>query len=80
MNLIQAALLAVFPLLVIGTNALAAYLLPTLMPISRIVGIFTKPWLPGLRDYGPLVSSGAVLLAGWLVLLWLYRRKIFLRP
>jgi predicted acyltransferase len=70
----------VFPLVVIGTNALAAYLLPTLTPVRSIVGIFTKPLVPGLREWGPLVSSGAVLLAGWLILLWLYRRKIFLRP
>jgi predicted acyltransferase len=69
-----------FPLVVIGTNALAAYLLPTVMPVSRIVGIFTKPLLPALGAFGPLVASGAVLLTGWLILLWLYRRRIFLRP
>jgi predicted acyltransferase len=69
-----------FPLVVIGTNALAAYLLPTLMPVSRIVGVFTKRMAPSLRPFDTLVATGAVLLVGWLVLLWLYRRRIFLRP
>lgn len=69
-----------FPLVVIGMNALGAYLLPTVMPLGRIVGIFTKPLASALGALGPAVSAGAVLLAGWLVLFWLYQRKIFLRP
>lgn len=68
-----------FPLVVIGVNALAAYLLPTLVPIGRIVGVFTKPIAALAGSFGPLISTGAVFLAGWLLLWWLYRRKIFLR-
>jgi predicted acyltransferase len=70
----------VFPFVVIGINALAAYLLPTVMPVGRIVGIFTKPLVPMLGAAGPIVASGAVLMTGWLLLFWLYRRRIFLRP
>ncbi|MDP3071770.1 MAG: hypothetical protein Q8N18_15875 [Opitutaceae bacterium] len=69
-----------FPFVVIGVNALAAYLLNTIIPISRIVGTFTKPLVPALGIFGPVLSSGAVFFAGWLILLWLYRRKIYLRP
>jgi predicted acyltransferase len=69
-----------FPLQVIGVNALAAYLLNTLIPIGRIVGTFTKPLVPLLGIFGPVLATGAVFLAGWLMLLWLYRRKIYLRP
>jgi predicted acyltransferase len=69
-----------FPLVVVGVNALAAYLLPTIIPVSRIIGTFTKPLAKDMGAMGPLFTSGAVLLAGWLILFWLYRRKIFLRP
>ena len=69
-----------FPLVVIGVNALAAYLLPTFMPIGRIVGVFTKPLADGAGSFGPVLTTGAVLLGGWLLLWWMYRRKIFLRP
>lgn len=69
-----------FPLVVIGVNALAAYLLPAFMPIGRIVGVFTKPLAEGAGRFGPVVSTGTVLLGGWLLLWWLYRRRIFLRP
>lgn len=69
-----------WPLVIIGTNALAAYLLSTLLPIGKLAGILTKPLLPSLGPFGPVVASGAVLLLGWLILLALYRRRIFLRP
>jgi hypothetical protein len=65
---------------VIGVNALAAYLLPTILPVSKIVGTFTRPIATHLGSVGPVLSASATLLAGWLVLFWLYRRNIFLRP
>jgi predicted acyltransferase len=69
-----------FPLIVIGVNALAAYLLNTFIPISRIAGTFTKPLVPSLGVFGPVLASGAVFMFGWLILFWLHRRKIYLRP
>ena len=69
-----------FPFVVIGVNALAAYLLNTIVPVGRIVGTFTKPLVPALGGVGPVVVAGTVFAVGWLLLLWLYRRKIFLRP
>lgn len=69
-----------FPLTVIGVNALAAYMLNTIIPIRGMAGTFTKPLVPALGAFGPVVTTGAVLLVGWLILFWLYRRKIYLRP
>lgn len=69
-----------FPLAVIGVNALAAYLLNTVMPIGRMVGPFTKPLVPSLGTFGPVLATGAVFFTGWLILLWLHRRRIYLRP
>jgi hypothetical protein len=61
-------------------NSIAMYCMAQLM----------KPWVrDNLRThlgkalfagpYGPLAQSAGVLLVLWLVCLWLYRRKIFLR-
>jgi predicted acyltransferase len=69
-----------FPFVVIGVNALAAYLLNTIIPISRITGTFTKPLVPMLGEFGPVLATGAVFVVGWMILFWLYRRKIYLRP
>jgi predicted acyltransferase len=69
-----------FPLVVIGTNALSAYLGPTLVQVPRITNPFMKPIASRIGSFGPVLTTGAILLFGWLVLLWMYRRKIFLRP
>ena len=68
-----------FPFVVIGMNAIAIYLGVTLVPFNRIVGIFTNPVALHLAAFGPLFHALAVLLVEWLVLFWMYRRKIFLR-
>ena len=68
-----------FPLVVIGTNALAAYLLPTIVPVHRIIGTFTKPVAAIFGMYGPVFSAAAVLVASWSILFWMYKRKISLR-
>lgn len=69
-----------FVLTVIGMNALAAYLGPSIVPVQRIAGIFTNPIAQHIGAYGRVISTGAVLLINWAVLFWMYRRKIFLRP
>ncbi len=68
-----------FPLTVIGMNALAAYLGPTLVPIEHITGIFTKPLARSAGGFGVLIVTGAVLLVNWSVLYWMHRRRIYLR-
>ena len=68
-----------FPFAVIGMNAIAIYLGVTLVPFSRIAGVFSKPVAAHLGAYGPVCNAATVLLLEWLVLHWMYRRKIFIR-
>jgi predicted acyltransferase len=67
-----------FPFVIIGMNALAIYLAGTLVPLRRIVGIFTAGMAASLGPWGALFQAAAVLLVEWLILYWMYRRKIFL--
>ena len=72
-----------FPLIVIGMNSIAAYL------IAHVMGRFLEDTFrihlgPNVfrflgEPFMPLLQGAAVLLGFWLVLLWMYRRRIFLR-
>ncbi|MEM7385358.1 MAG: DUF5009 domain-containing protein [Verrucomicrobiota bacterium] len=72
-----------FPLLVIGMNSIAAYLIAHLIRRftagsfkthfgEDVFAVFGKGW-------APLLEGGAVLAVYWLILFWMYRRKLFLR-
>lgn len=65
-----------FPFVVIGMNAIAAYMAGTLFPLNHIVGIFTRG---ANATFEPLVRAVIVLTVEWLILYWMYRRRIFLR-
>ncbi len=72
-----------FPLVVIGMNSIAAYCFAHLFEDFLKSGFRTHLgrdvfliWGPGYR---PLLEGAAVLLALWLILYWMYRRRIFLR-
>jgi predicted acyltransferase len=75
-----------FPLAVVGMNSIAIYCLDKLTTpwiIKRLQvhlggDIFT---LYGLVDsaFAPLVQSLMVMAILWLVMYWMYRRKIFLK-
>jgi predicted acyltransferase len=72
-----------FPLVVIGMNSIAAYLIAHLferfiMDSFRIhLGQYAfQVFGPALE---PLMRGAAVLLTYWLILFWMYRRKLFLR-
>ena len=67
-----------FPFLVIGMNAVAIYMSESIIPWSRTVAIFTHPLAGTLGSFTPLFHAIAVLTIEWLVLYWMYRRKIFL--
>jgi len=69
-----------FPLLVVGMNSIAIYLMAQLWP----------SWIKTLlrahigqeffnSTYGPIWEQSSVLLVLWLICFWLYRQKIFLR-
>ena len=72
-----------FPLRVIGMNSIAAYCMAALFEDfigqslnihlgKRVFQIFGQP-------YVPLLHGAAVLLVLWLILFWMYRRKLFLK-
>ena len=72
-----------FPLIVIGLNSIAAYLIAHLF--ERFVADSFRIHL-GANFFGvpgeglqPFLLGAAVLLTFWLMLLWMYRRKLFLR-
>ena len=67
-----------FPFVVIGMNAVAIYMSESIIPWSKTVAIFTQPLAGTLGTFTPLFHASAVLTVEWLVLYWMYRRKIFL--
>ncbi len=69
-----------FPLVVIGMNSIAIYMMSQLM----------RPWVTGRLQthlgaslfngsYAPIITDCLVLLVFWLVCWWMYRRRIFLK-
>jgi heparan-alpha-glucosaminide N-acetyltransferase len=72
-----------FPLVVIGMNSIAAYMLAHLWPAFLEEDLNTHLGGGLFRAFGeaeaPLLQGAVVLLVLWLALLWMYRRRIFLR-
>jgi len=72
-----------FPLVVVGTNSIAAYLIAHLWEqfIGRnlLTNLGPKPFFVFGAGLQPLVFGASILLIDWLFLHWMYRRKIFLR-
>jgi predicted acyltransferase len=72
-----------FFFVVIGVNAITIYMAARIIPFERISGFFFGGVARRMEAYSP--SSGAiigalgVLVVEWLFLLYLYRRRIFLR-
>lgn len=72
-----------FPLLVAGLNPITLYVLWQLMA-GFIKDNFRRHFGPGIfESFGPtyvqMLERGTVLLVLWLILLWMYRRKIVIR-
>ena len=72
-----------FPLIVIGMNSIAAYVISHLWEsfvLSSLKTHFGGRVFQFLGEaYQPLLTGGGVLLVFWLILFWMYRRKLFLR-
>jgi predicted acyltransferase len=72
-----------FPLIVIGMNSIAAYVMSWLFKgfiaenLKTHLGQELFNSLGGA--YEPLLEGTAVLLVLWLILFWMYRRRVFLR-
>lgn len=67
-----------FPFVVIGMNAVAIYMSASIIPWSKVVTIFTNPLAGTLGSIATLFHAIMVLLVEWLVLYWMYKRRIFL--
>jgi predicted acyltransferase len=67
-----------FPFVVIGTNAVAIYMSQSIVPWGEIVSIFISPGASSLGTYGFLLHAVFTMVVEWLVLYWMYKRKIFL--
>jgi predicted acyltransferase len=72
-----------FPLVVIGMNSIAAYMIAHLFDnfITSSFRIHLGPNAFKIFGVGlePFLQGVAVLLIYWLFLFWMYRRKLFLR-
>jgi heparan-alpha-glucosaminide N-acetyltransferase len=72
-----------FPLAVVGVNSIAAYCIAQ-VPVRFIESSLQTHLGEGLflllgAPYKPLLFGGCTLLIEWVVLYWMYRRKIFLK-
>ena len=74
---------AAFPLIVIGANSIAAYLMTWLFKGWIIANLKTHLGQEAFRklgiEYEPTVLGAGVVLVMWLMLFWMYKRKIYLR-
>ena len=72
-----------FPLVVIGMNSIAAYCIAHLFEGFIGSSLDTHLGANAFKVFGlayePLVHGALVLFVMWLLLLWMYRRKLFLR-
>jgi predicted acyltransferase len=71
---------AVFPLAVVGSNSIFIYVMHSLC--AGWIGLqLAKHGMSGLfaSSWGPVWERGSVLLVLWLMCLWLYRQRAFLR-
>ncbi len=72
-----------FPLIVVGTNSIAAYLIAHVAErfvlSSLVIHLGHRTFQVLGASLEPLLLGIAALSIYWLMLLWLYRRKIFLR-
>ena len=68
-----------FPLVVIGMNSMAAYLIAHFLASSYRIHLGPDAFKIAGPAFEPLVQGMALLLGYWIVLFWMYRRKIFLR-
>ena len=73
----------VFPLVVVGMNSIAAYLMAHLFEGFILKALKTNFGQDFFKLFGasyePLFHGAAALLVLWMLLFWMYRRKLFLR-
>ncbi|MBX5494520.1 MAG: DUF5009 domain-containing protein, partial [Bryobacteraceae bacterium] len=72
-----------FPLMVVGANSITAYIMSWTMESFFLEALERHLGTAFFGAFGPeyerLLKGFAVMLIFWSILLWMYRRKIFLR-
>jgi predicted acyltransferase len=68
-----------FFFLVIGANAITIYVVPRFMDFSKMATFFLGGVMRYSGSFAPVVLALGILAAKWLFLLYLYRRRLFLR-
>ena len=68
-----------FPLVIIGMNAIFIYMFSSLIHLDPIVDVFTRE-IQGVSPNSVLLfQQVAVLAIEWLILYWMYKRKVFIK-
>jgi predicted acyltransferase len=68
-----------FPLAVIGMNAIFIYIFSSLIHLGPIVAVFAREIARPYLNAELLVEEIGILAVEWLILFWMYKRKIFLK-
>jgi len=72
-----------FPLVVVGMNSIAAYMIAHLLPQFLTSSFRIHLGADAFKFAGtalePFIQGMAILLTYWIILFWMYRRKIYLR-
>jgi predicted acyltransferase len=67
------------PFVVIGSNAVFIYMFASLIPLGDWVRIFTGGMAGEWTRLEPLTRAVLVLTVEWLILFWMYKRKIYIK-
>jgi predicted acyltransferase len=68
-----------FVFMVIGMNSLFIYLVKSIVPSDSIVEKFVGFLINSAGDYGAILKTTGILTFDWLLLYFLYKRKVFIR-
>ncbi len=68
-----------FGLVVIGTNAIAVYMATHLISFRNIGDVFVGGLKPYTGNWFALIQAVAAFVVVWLILLWMYRKKSFVK-
>lgn len=68
-----------FPFVVVGVNAITIYLAPLLIDFNMIVDFFVRGFIGHLGSFKVVFIAISVLVAKWLFLYFLYKKRVFLK-
>jgi predicted acyltransferase len=68
-----------FFFVVIGANAILIYIAPTFIDFEKAADVLFGGVAKYSGSFKPVLEAAAVLAVKWVLLLWLYRNKLFLR-